>query len=155
MIFNDSNSEKFSTNFSSNNTIGFDSKELMEMCSEELLNLRVSVLNYLNCRKLKHRNAEFMKLFHRINFELRQRKITVQPLKSKDKKPDEFILNNHFLGKKFTFSDSLFEIDFPSFLNDKDGRKQCKFDCDFHTLESCLKQKKKNLATNRKLLANI
>jgi len=96
-----------------------------------------------------------MKLFHRINFELRQRKITVQPLKSKDKKPDEFILNNHFLGKKFTFSDSLFEIDFPSFLNDKDGRKQCKFDCDFHTLESCLKQKKKNLATNRKLLANI
>lgn len=154
MIFNDSNSEKFSTNFSSNNTIGFDSKELMEMCSEELLNLRVSVLNYLNCRKLKHRNAEFMKLFHRINFELRQRKITVQHIKSKDKKPDESILNNQFLGKKFIFSDCLFEIDFPSFLNDKDGRKQGKLDGDFLTLESCLKQKKKNLATNRKLIAN-
>ena len=149
MIFTDSNSELFSTNFSSNNTIGFDSKELMEMCSEELLNLRVSVINYLNCRKLKHRNAEFMKLFHRINHELRLRKIMVHPLKLKDKKPNEININNQFLGKKFTFSDSLFEIDFPSFLNDKDGFKQTKQAADLTTFENCLKQKKKNLATNR------
>ena len=64
------------------------------------------------------------------------------------------IAHDEFLGKKFIFSDCLFEIDFPSFLNDKDGRKQGKLDGDFLTLESCLKQKKKNLATNRKLIAN-
>ena len=78
MIFNDLLSEKFPLNFSSCNTIGFDSQELKEMYSEELLNLRVSVLNYLNCRRLKHRNSEFMNLFKRINHELKERKIIIK-----------------------------------------------------------------------------
>ena len=123
MIYFNSDSEQFSTNFSNSNTIGFDSKELMEMCSEELLNLRVSVINYLNCRKLKHRNSEFMNLFHRINHELKERKITIQSVKI-NKKPNENTPISKFLGREFTFSDTLFEIHFPNFLNDKENRKQ-------------------------------
>ena len=155
MLYTDSASELFSSNFSSSNTIGFDSKELQEMCSEELLNLRVSVINYLNCRKLKHRNAEFMKLFHRINHELRERKISIQSIRTKEKKPCDISQKmKNFVGgcKKFAFSDTLFEIDFPSFLNDKDGKKIEKQNIaeEIYCLENCLKQKKKSIATNRK-----
>ena len=148
MIFSDSNSEQFSTNFSNNNTIGFDTKECKEMCSEELLNLRISVLNYLNCKTLKHRNSEFMNLFHRINQELKERKITIHSTKTKEKKTNENSQKIKFLGKKFTFSDSLFEIDFPSFLNDKNSRKHKNYNDEIVNLESCLRQKNKNQATN-------
>ena len=147
MIYFNSDSEQFSTNFSNSNTIGFDSKELMEMCSEELLNLRVSVINYLNCRKLKHRNSEFMNLFHRINHELKERKITIQSVKI-NKKPNENTPKSKFLGRKFTFSDTLFEIHFPNFLNDKENRKQNNYEEEITNLENCLRQKKKSLATN-------
>ena len=155
MIFCDSSSEQFFNNFSNCNTIGFDSKELMEMCSEELLNLRISVINYLNCRKLKHRNSEFMNLFHRINNELKERKICIRSVKAKEKKPTETSLKTKFLGKKFTFSDSLFEIDFPTFLNDMDGRKHKNYVEEIANLETCLRQKKKSLATNRILILKV
>ena len=148
MIFSNLASEQFPTDFSNCNTIGFDSKELMEMCSEELLNLRISVLNYLNCRKLKHRNSEFMNLFYRINHELKVRKITIQSIKANDKKDNGNIKKTKFLGKKFIFSDCLFELDFPSFLNDKEGRKHKNYVEEISNLEYCLRQKKKSLATN-------
>lgn len=157
MIFTDSSSEQFSTHFSSSNTIGFDAEELMEMCSEELLNLRVSVINYLNCRKLKHRNAEFMRLFHRINHELRERKITIASIKAKERKIGDGAAKSKIPARKFTFSDSLFDIDFPKFLSDKEGMKEKVelMEEEQVSLESSLKFKKKNIATNRKQSFNF
>ena len=147
MIFNDLLSEKFPLNFSSCNTIGFDSQELKEMYSEELLNLRVSVLNYLNCRRLKHRNSEFMNLFKRINHELKERKIIIKI--EPNYRTNEAPKNPKFLGKKLSFSNSLFEIDFPNFLNDKEFVRHKNYLDEISNLESFLLQTKKNCLTNR------
>jgi len=135
------------TTFSSKNFIGFDSQELREICDGELLNLRASVLEYLNCRKLKNRNSEFLNLYYRILKELKSRNIFIQmqlpPAIMKAKEGQD---STKLLGKKFKFSSSLYDIDFPNFLNDSPEQNHKK--CYFPRFEECFLKRKKSLATN-------
>jgi len=111
------------------------------------LNLRASVLEYLNFRKLKNRNSEFLNLYYRILKELKSRDIVIQmQLPPNIKKTKESPESTKLLGKKFKFSSSLYDIDFPDFLNDSPEQKHKKYD--LLRNEDCLIKRKKSLATN-------
>lgn len=54
--------------------IGFKQEEIRKTTTDDLLNLRTSILGYLKSKKLKKRNAKFMEVYIRINEELIHRK---------------------------------------------------------------------------------
>ena len=126
--------------FSSGNVILKDD-EIKNCTTLELLNLKNSVFNYLKCRKIKNRNHNFITVYSKISNEINSRKDDVSTTFNHktiifetvtDTKPKENLrlkCNNiketntatiSLLGKKkFYFSKNLFDINFPSFLNDK------------------------------------
>ena len=126
---------------------GMTDEEIKNLPLDELISLKSSISNYLKCRKLKNRNNEFITLYMRINNEISLRsaqgngtkkaifetKVDKSPLLTKkqlssgnlgasDLKTFAAEENNHkkigFLKRKFSFSQSLHDIVFPSFLND-------------------------------------
>lgn len=124
---------------------GMTDEEIKNLSLEELVSLKNSITSYLKCRKLKNRNNEFCGLYMKINNEINLRNsngITVkkQIFETKVDKSTLIAKNqtnlsfqnlpnsntneslnkkNSFLKRKFSFSQSLLDIVFPSFLNDK------------------------------------
>lgn len=127
------------------NGAGMSDEEIKSLPLEELVCLKSSITNYLKCRKLKNRNNEFLNLYMRINKEISSRgaagviikkqifetKVDKSPLVAKKTQSSSNITANNllaednvskkngFLKRKFSFSQSLHDIIFPSFLNDK------------------------------------
>lgn len=126
---------------------GMTDEEIRNLPLDELISLKNSISNYLKCRKLKNRNNEFIGLYMKINKEINLRNnngvnVKKQIFETKvDKSPlipknhlsssnvntqglqatnnDENVSKkNNFLKRKFSFSQSLLDIVFPSFLND-------------------------------------
>jgi hypothetical protein len=58
-----------------NTDIGYDQKELNSTSSEDLFILRKAIYSYLKSPNLKKRNPNYLKLFKRINDELKIRKL--------------------------------------------------------------------------------
>jgi len=145
MIFSCSNKNK-SDEFVENKRsgAGMTDEEIKNLSLEELISLKNSITNYLKCRKLKNRNNEFCGLYMKINNEINLRNsngITVKKQifetkvdkstliqKNQAQQCSLGILNSKsnesltkktsFLKRKFSFSESLLDIVFPSFLND-------------------------------------
>jgi hypothetical protein len=124
--------------------IGFNKAEIQDTSSEDLINLRKSILLYLKSKKLKKRNGKFADVFKRINEELRRRKScssdaetasqTSESCENKSIAPkrtasssfsSSISLDNidfkdyTFLGRKQSSSTSILNLDIPNFLNDK------------------------------------
>lgn len=106
-----------SFNGKSTNTIVFEDEEIKKSTLEELLFLKISVYNYLKCRKLKNRNLEFLNLYGKIEKEINQRSNLNEAklIQTKPSCPKE----KSFLGRKYSFSESLLDLKIPHFLNDK------------------------------------
>ena len=129
---------------------GMPEEEIKNMQLEELVNLKNSISNYLKCRKLKNRNIEFLVLYTKINKEINTRNNSVGSVKKQifetkvernltssknfsclsSKLDSSSIVNEEqnikkpstFLKRKFSFSESLLDLVFPSFLNDKSNQ---------------------------------
>jgi hypothetical protein len=120
--------------------VGFDFNEIKLTTSEDLYNLRKSILLYLKSKKLKKRNGNFMEVFQRINLELRRRKSgknesdsdTIStneqsestPKRSLSFKTSASLPKDCIDFKDYTFlsrksSSSSAVLDIPSFLQDK------------------------------------
>ena len=57
-----------------NTDIGYSQDEIIATSTEELLVLRKAIYSYLKCPNLKKRNPNYLKVFKRINEDLRKRK---------------------------------------------------------------------------------
>jgi hypothetical protein len=123
------------------------------------MNLRKSVLLYIKSKKLKKRNGNFIKVFKRINHELKKRKNscsstlssssldcsrsnikfskTNSELSSKSLEDIDF-KNYQFLGQK-TYHFSHYKI--PDFLNDKKSEENQKIHCQSKLNDFCLYNK--------------
>jgi hypothetical protein len=135
--------------------IGFQKEEICRTSTEDLLNLRKSILIYLKSKKLKKRNGNFAEVYKRINEELKDRKEgkksvvkeekTIQKAEELETEEDSSIKKTECsnsdiseIEKKNEIEDLNFnrevdllgkkrkgdEISFPSFLNDKQGKKK-------------------------------
>ena len=153
MIFSSSN--KMTENKVS--SISMKEGEIQSLPLEELMNLKISIANYLKCRKLKNRNNEFiglyMKIIKEVNsrdnssvgkvglkkliFETKNEKIQENKISASsvavstvgsEEKNEKKINDVQFLKRKFSFSESLLDLVIPSFLNDK--------------LKNCINEKK-------------
>lgn len=147
MIFSCSNKNKSDEFLESKRSgAGMTDEEIKNLSLEELVSLKNSITNYLKCRKLKNRNNEFCGLFMKINNEINIRNSNVTTVKKPifetkiDKNPstaknqtqhcslglantksnESLTKKNIFLKRKFSFSQSLLDIVFPSFLNDNE-----------------------------------
>jgi hypothetical protein len=68
------NQEKNKVKLKARTDIGFQIDEIKSTSTEDLINLRKSLLVYLNSKKLKKRNGNFAHVFKRISHELKERK---------------------------------------------------------------------------------
>merc|ERR1712151_408433 len=120
-----------------NTDIGYDKEELNNTTTEDLLILKRAIYSYLKSPNLKKRNPNYMKLFKRINEELKRRKGTQEEKKTilhkfsfdkTDLKFKDEIKENkeniEFLNRKRSCEVKKPNLAIPEFLQDKSKEKE-------------------------------
>ena len=90
--------------FDSNTFIGFDIKEVKNIKTNELLNLKCAMFNYINSKTLKKKNANYKLAYLNILKELKLRKEQI-----KEKKEEKIEEQRNF-SRKFSEKFSLSEL---------------------------------------------
>ncbi len=128
----DKDSDKYSTASSTKSKnmkayVGFEVEELKKTSTSDLKQLKITILTYLKSTSQKYKNSEYYGLFKRLIEELKSRcALSKEELISLNKKREKKTQEDNdktFLGKKKNFKESIFDINIPSFLNDKQIHK--------------------------------
>merc|ERR1712032_444276 len=77
-----------------NTDIGYNHEELQATPSDDLLALRRAIYSYLKSPNLKKRNPNYLKLFRRLNEELKIRNLTDKDKTKKSEKFEKIFLTN-------------------------------------------------------------
>jgi len=103
--------------------VGFEYDELKSTETSDLIQLKSTVITYLKSTTQKFKNGEFYGLYKRILEELKIRNVICD--KTSGILNDSFDDNKNFLlGRKRSHTESIFDLEIPSFFNDKCSKKE-------------------------------